>query len=330
MLIAKEAIAPGTEVWFVTTLDGPRLSEPATVLPRPQASCRTLSLRRTWGQGGEGQVYEFETDACAALVRLKPEDAIGAGDWIQRDGKLYQVLTAGPKRFTDTAKPGLARLRSRVEIAYGPARCALPQRQHSIAENEARLLSGETQIDGWDVRIEQNERRWYSAKLTGIDHPANHVYAPERSMAIGGPTPHCPPGIKTFCHDLATKIADLNSRRVLRDGPEPPPSKGGLINPDQSNAPEVAVKLDALGRGLPGHAHGAVRRTTLRRKRKGRNGKPGTVWIGEQFEYRWEDSDGKHRRYLRKQLAPKVQAAIDGGATVPQILEKFNLREAKR
>ena len=82
-------------------------------------------------------------------------------------------------------------------------------KKHSIAENTARLINGEMQIDGWHVWIEQNQRRWYSAKLTGPQ--INYVYAPENDISLGSIHVKCPPGIKTFCADLAEKIADLNS-----------------------------------------------------------------------------------------------------------------------
>ena len=40
----------------------------------------------------------------------------------------------------------------------------------------------------------------------------------------------------------------------------------------------------------------------------------------EYLVYRWQDGEGKHSRYLKKAIAPKVREMIDDGATVSQIL----------
>ena len=40
----------------------------------------------------------------------------------------------------------------------------------------------------------------------------------------------------------------------------------------------------------------------------------------EYLVYRWQDEKGKHSRYLKKAIAPKVREMIASGATVSQIL----------
>lgn len=75
-------------------------------------------------------------------------------------------------------------------------------------------------------------------------------------------------------------------------------------------------KTDALGRGLKGKGHGSIDWKPVHRRRNN-----GRIWQTYQPWYQWEDETGKHCRYLRKGVDRTVQALIDKGAAVEQILE---------
>ena len=76
------------------------------------------------------------------------------------------------------------------------------------------------------------------------------------------------------------------------------------------------TKIDAIGRGKKGYGHGSIDWKPISRKRKN-----GRIWTTYQPWYQWEDSNGKHCRYLRKGTDLVVQELIDKGATVENILE---------
>jgi hypothetical protein len=83
------------------------------------------------------------------------------------------------------------------------------------------------------------------------------------------------------------------------------------------------ITSDSLGRGRKGYAHGSMtsgRSQTIALKTTTRRRKSGQVKTYQQAWYQWQDSTGKHCRYLSQKQADEVQAMLEAGAIVAEIL----------
>lgn len=93
---------------------------------------------------------------------------------------------------------------------------------------------------------------------------------------------------------------------------------------DTPTAPEPR-RVDALGRGLPGYARGAVKRVT-RWDRRTKTPKARECW-----EFRYTDADGRNRtRNLRKAIARDFRRDWEAGMTAVELLKKYRLTQPKR
>jgi hypothetical protein len=102
----------------------------------------------------------------------------------------------------------------------------------------------------------------------------------------------------------------------------PYPASSPIPKSVLGDSPKPPSHNDSLGRGLKGHAHGSIALKTTTRRRKS-----GQVKTYQQVWYQWQDTTGKHCRYLTQKQAAEVQKLLDEGAIVAEILAIIDRRK---